>query len=106
MTTPQDNPPPAQPSGDDAGHPTLRELEQIAQGGSVSEASLLHAAECPQCQATIREIEANNTFLSNMIAAARSAGSTPGSAASLAAAPGIPGYQLLDELHRGGQGVV
>jgi tetratricopeptide (TPR) repeat protein len=89
---------------DEASHPDALELESIALGRSVSEAALLHAAECPGCQATIREIEANNRFLSQMISAARSGSSTPASA--MAQSPSIPGYELLGEIHRGGQGVV
>ncbi|MEI7658185.1 MAG: serine/threonine-protein kinase [Phycisphaerae bacterium] len=89
---------------DEASHPDSRELEAIAMGRSVDEAALLHAAECPGCQATIREIEANNRFLSQMMSAARSASATLPS--SMAQLPSIPGYELLGEIHRGGQGVV
>ena len=89
---------------DDAGHPDAQELESIALGRSVGEAALLHVAECPRCQDAIREIEANNRFLSQMISAARSASAVAPS--PLAQMPSIPGYELLGEIHRGGQGVV
>ncbi len=89
---------------DEASHPDAQELESIALGRSVGEAALLHVGECPRCQAAIAEIEANNRFLSQMISAARSASTTTPS--PLAQMPSIPGYELLGEIHRGGQGVV
>ena len=91
---------------DPSGHPDTQALELIATGASSDEAALLHAAECPICQAAIAEIEANNKFLSNMLSVARSVAATDAAKTPLAQQPGIPGYEILGEIHRGGQGVV
>ncbi|MCX5690868.1 MAG: serine/threonine-protein kinase, partial [Planctomycetota bacterium] len=91
---------------DPSGHPDTQALELIATGASSDEAALLHAAECPVCQSAIAEIEANNKFLSNMLSVARSVAATDAAKTPLAQQPGIPGYEILGEIHRGGQGVV
>ena len=97
---------------------------------------LTHIETCEACRAMYAEFEANNKFLLGMMATARNAAeqskrrkatrdapksasgsgaatqrsaspvSRPLSDSALMALPGIPGYELLGEIHRGGQGVV
>ncbi|MFN0136513.1 MAG: protein kinase domain-containing protein [Phycisphaerae bacterium] len=89
--------------------PSPRVLEAIAASGAASGAASdhdsQHVANCASCQAALREIRENDSFLSH--AAALRAESIGGRhTGENAGAIEIPGYQMLGEISRGGQGVV
>lgn len=81
--------------------PHTRVLENIVAGREGSEEAIAqaHLASCPVCRGQLDQIRANNDFLAEIqdVAATES---------SLAPADLVPGYQILGEIHRGGQGVV
>lgn len=120
----------------DAQHPEPALLEALsalepAERLAFDPRVLAHVEGCSQCRDVVAEFKANNRFLSRMMASARiaaeqsrrrkaardggiAAGSESGAAglsrplpdSALTGLPAIPGYELLGELHRGGQGVV
>lgn len=83
--------------------PSADVLEGLAAGDPVSADIEAHVIACADCRAEIERIQGDNRFLRSFL----SGDSLP------PAAPvpdtgqlDIPGYQVLGEIHRGGQGVV
>jgi hypothetical protein len=66
------------------------------------EAIAAHLGECQSCLALFREMKQNAEFLAGI---SRSMQARGGSGLEPEAVQ-LPGYQVLDEIHRGGQGVV
>lgn len=86
--------------------PATRVLEDIAADRSASDADSGHVAACDSCQAVLCEIRENWQFLSRAAAALREAEIDARASATRSAPIEIPGFELLDEISRGGQGVV
>jgi WD40 repeat protein len=97
-------------------------LEALGAGAAEppSEAAEGHLRECARCRATLARVRADNLFLASVRedlggspSRSEAAGESPGSGPGAEAGPGpvndggmIPGYRILGELDRGGQGVV
>lgn len=102
------------------GCPSVRTLEALALDGTGSDGVRTHAEACDACHAAMLEIRENQAFLGHAAAAladhlvptphptpARTPAFTlPGAGASSAAASMVPGFELAEEISRGGQGVV
>lgn len=84
--------------------PPIAELEALAAGGRADPDAARHAEMCDACRATIEEIRLN-LQLAAELRELPGIGIGPGAAASRPAAP-VPGYEVLEELGRGGQGVI
>ncbi len=80
---------------------------EVLEGLALGEASALpwqvHVAGCGRCQQALARIQADNRFLLDFAVDGGLPVSRPVPAAG---AVEIPGYQLVGEIHRGGQGVV
>jgi len=80
------------------------QLEAIACGETVDEAVGRHVESCATCRAALAEIRENNAFLATFAAKLRDTTTVDTTTGSLPNA--IPGYRILSEIHRGGQGIV
>ncbi len=80
------------------------QLEHVAAGAAPEADVRRHMEQCAACRAAVREIRENNAFLASFVGRGRNL-LRPREPASLAP-DAIPGYRILCELHRGGQGVV
>lgn len=81
-------------------------LESFALNGASDAALESHMGGCPACAAMVEEIRENRRFLDNaapILRAALECGAISGNDQSPAA---VPGYELIEEIGRGGQGVV
>ena len=72
-------------------------LEAIAAGMTMEGEISRHLADCSECQGTLTRLRAANDLLDEAAAGIRGLGD---------AEDEVPGYELLREIHRGGQGVV
>lgn len=78
-------------------------IEVLAAGGTLDADVRRHVDACPSCSAVLEEIKADNELLGALLEAntGRLDGDRP------VAVGGVPdGYEIIDELHRGSQGVV
>lgn len=83
--------------------PPPEALEAVALGAPVGREIDAHVVACAVCREEVQRIQADNRFLERFAVAGR----LPRVAADNdAPALDIPGYELLGEIHRGGQGVV
>ncbi|MDY7109117.1 MAG: tetratricopeptide repeat protein [Planctomycetota bacterium] len=83
--------------------PSADELERYAAGAEVDEAMAEHLRACPRCRAAVEEILANNELLSELASSdtISSIGPTRGAVPLI-----VEGYEVHEEIHRGGQGIV
>ncbi len=84
--------------------PPSATLEGIALGGTVAPEVREHLARCEACLRTLERIQDDNRMLLSFAAGRALAGDAAGGAV-----PGeieVPGYEIVREIHRGGQGVV
>jgi serine/threonine protein kinase len=83
--------------------PTLAELEAFAEAGGGEADLLAHVEQCPRCESSLSQVRENMALLSEAIRPHRAA-----LVAELgyAGSDAVPGYEILREIHRGGQGVV
>lgn len=81
-------------------------LEAMAQGGAIDSASRAHLAQCERCRTLLDEIRENLRFLERAGAALRNAADASTTQALPDGGLAVPGYDLLSEISRGGQGVV
>ncbi|MHC4427001.1 MAG: serine/threonine-protein kinase, partial [Planctomycetota bacterium] len=85
--------------------PALAELEAVAAGATVELDLSAHLETCPECRERLAEVRANNEMLVRLSNAGLSDGPAAGPPED-ATMETIPGYEVIEELHRGGQGVV
>ncbi|MEC9373510.1 MAG: serine/threonine-protein kinase, partial [Planctomycetota bacterium] len=83
------------------GCPPLEDIERAVRGES-DEYTKVHVRLCPRCAAQYERIAEDNALLAELAGAVADR-AAPSVAAGIDL---IPGYELLDEIHRGGQGVV
>ncbi len=84
-----------------AGCPDREMLELLAAGAPVDPAIRTHVDGCDSCARTVSSIETDNAFIAE-VAQANAHVAAPDHATGEAP----PGYEIIDEIHRGGQGVV
>ncbi|MDZ4830911.1 MAG: serine/threonine-protein kinase [Phycisphaerae bacterium] len=77
-------------------------LEGFASGSGITPARAMHVSSCESCRRRLEEIESDNAF----IAEYRSANAGGHTHWAPVADATIEGYRLVDEIGRGGQGVV
>ena len=91
-------------------HATARQLELLDQGRldeGAAEDIRAHLDSCTVCRDRHKECATNQTFAGQLRATMKAAGApAAGDSAADSAAAEIPGYRLIREVHRGGQGVV
>jgi WD40 repeat protein/serine/threonine protein kinase len=84
---------------------TEAQIEAVASGALADERWRAHAETCATCRAAAARIQEINAFIAQhrhmLVRATHEADAPP-----TLPADAIPGYRLLDQLHRGGQGVV
>ncbi len=85
--------------------PRPSELEEFAIGRAKDSPIGAHIGTCAACAAAVNDVRENRQFLTGAAAALRAALDGPPAGGSLGAT-GVPGYELLEEVGRGGQGVV
>ena len=85
--------------------PSLHELDDFVARAEPESAVAAHVDGCADCQSRIAEIQANNELMSSILKSGvrrrikTNESESPG-------ADTIEGYEILGELHRGGQGIV
>ena len=85
----------------DIGCPDRSVLEQMVREESVPKNVDQHVADCSRCRTLLQEIRSENDLLNSaLFAESRSNGPRDSSTQS------VEGYEVLSEIHRGGQGVV
>lgn len=85
--------------------PSALELERVARGEPVADAVRIHAERCAGCAEVVADIRENERFLGG--ARTVLAGATDGAGARAALArDAVRGFELIEEVSRGGQGVV
>ncbi len=83
--------------------PSVEVLEAVAAGQAAPAAVAAHLAACDACRAALERIRADNQFLAEFAVD----GALPVPRGERVDTPlEIPGYEILREIHRGGQGVV
>ncbi|HKQ47303.1 MAG TPA: protein kinase [Phycisphaerae bacterium] len=83
--------------------PSSDELEGIAIGGDVPSSVRNHVDNCVACRGSLERIREDNQFLSHFAVAGRL---LPANVPEPDYRLDIPGYTIVREIHRGGQGVV
>ena len=90
-----ESPEPIDPAGEDC--PPVEVLEAIAAGMTMDGDLSRHLAGCSECHDALTRLRTANDLLDEAAAGIRGLGD---------AVDEVPGYELLREIHRGGQGVV
>jgi serine/threonine protein kinase/tetratricopeptide (TPR) repeat protein len=81
--------------------PDVAELEALASGAEVDGQVVRHVDGCPACRERLEELRDNAALFSRFLeSGVREAAREPAVPAS------IPGYEVIEEIHRGAQGVV
>ena len=81
---------------------TVQQIEEYVSGRLADEATLRHIETCERCQANVQRVRENNALMAELAETV-----SPASPAALHfAADSIEGYEILSEVHRGGQGIV
>lgn len=83
--------------------PTRELLEQFVAGELQDERVSGHLDDCRICSRTAEQIERDNKLVKEFVL---STDDSPGEVGLATAEPDIEGYEMVRELHRGGQGVV
>lgn len=83
--------------------PPIEVLEALALGRSPEDGWTAHVDGCAVCRGTLERIRDDNRFLSSF---ANGLGLPAPPAAAPMGGVAIPGYEIIREIHRGGQGVV
>jgi WD40 repeat protein len=83
--------------------PSSDVLENLAVGSAATSAVRAHLSTCDACQRTLQRIREDNHFLRGFLSSGGFATRAP---AATAPTINVPGYQIVREIHRGGQGVV
>lgn len=83
--------------------PPIEVLEALALGRSPEDAWTAHVDGCETCRGVLNRIRDDNRFLSSF---ANGLGLPAPPAAAPMGGVAIPGYEIIREIHRGGQGVV
>lgn len=86
--------------------PPLEVIELIAAGGAVDAGVRRHVDACGVCGALVAQARADNALVAEVAGAHAPRTAASGGAAAAGGVPVIAGYTIVDELHRGGQGVV
>ncbi|MCC6677013.1 MAG: protein kinase [Phycisphaerales bacterium] len=89
--------------------PDLPALEAFAAGGCTDESVAAHVGACPACSAAVARAREINTFLADVrpVLAGQHASEPAPRLLRESIKPNlVSGYQILEEIHRGGQGVV
>ena len=79
---------------------TLGQIDALARGATIDHAAAVHLRQCAPCRERLATASDDARLIREVAAAARSV-PAPRQPKEL-----VPGYDLLDEIHRGGQGVV
>lgn len=83
--------------------PSPEVLERFALGGTPDEGVDAHLSSCEACRAALQRIRADNEFLRGFLVKGTAA---PPRSTQPASVIEIPGYDIVREVHHGGQGVV
>ena len=83
--------------------PTRELLEQFVAGELQDERVRDHLDDCRICRRTAEQIERDNKLVKEFVL---TADDSPGEVGPATTVPDIGGYEMVRELHRGGQGVV
>jgi len=84
---------------------SIEELERALTDDRLHASLQAHLLACAKCRARFRDIEENNGFL-KAIKTAGPAGLAAASRPDTGSLPQVEGFEIIRELHRGGQGVV
>jgi tetratricopeptide (TPR) repeat protein/tRNA A-37 threonylcarbamoyl transferase component Bud32 len=79
----------------------LQVLEQVAAGITIDEDVSAHLSACEKCQAVLGEIRGENDFLGEVLGA-----NIDEIQGRLGMEHQVEGYEIIHEIHRGGQGIV
>lgn len=87
--------------------PSAAELERFATGAGAAESVGTHVDRCAACRSAVRECRDNDVFLAGVRAALARGRAVDGHGETDSSGPDLDsGYQILEEIHRGGQGAV
>ena len=83
---------------------SLAEIEDHVAGGRRDPDVERHLDSCPRCRESLGTVVENNALFERVASATRAGAGLPG--IDPPALGDVPGYEILGEVHRGGQGVV
>ncbi|MCC6676311.1 MAG: protein kinase [Phycisphaerales bacterium] len=84
-------------------------IEALVAGTCTDQTVISHLEGCPACRAAVDQVRMNQEFMAEVLialAAPGASGPPPGGEHAAAGSDLLAGYQLGEELYRGGQGVV
>ena len=86
--------------------PAREELERVALGGAATPELEDHLAGCEACRQTLARIREDNRFLRDFAVDGSLPRARRGETGVFTGEIPVPGYEIVHEIHRGGQGVV